>query len=84
MNASQKGLRNTSRKIQQENKMSWNPSNRTLEAFHPGGCPLCKGPIRVGQTIQRIGIGRGWKHYNCDEAAKDEKLYEDNLPGEEM
>jgi hypothetical protein len=62
--------------------MSWNPSNRTLEAFHL--CPICKGPIRVGQTIQRMGIGRGWKHYNCEQAASDEKLYEELLPGEEM
>ncbi len=66
--------------------MSWNPSNRTLESFHRGVCPICKGPIRVGQTIQRVAIGTGWKHYNCHEAAKDEKLlYADELlPGEEI
>ena len=57
-----------------------------MEFFHPGVCPICKGPIRVGQTIQRVGIGTGWKHYNCDEAAEDEKLlYADQLlPGEEI
>ena len=32
--------------------MSWNPSNRTLESFHLGVCPICKGPIRVGQRDQ--------------------------------
>ena len=56
-----------------------------LESFHLGVWLICKGPGRVGQ-IQSVGIGTEWRHYNCDGAAKDEKLLHADqlLLGEEI
>ena len=52
-----------------------------MESFHLGVRTTCKGPIRVGQTIQRVAIGTGWKYYTKGERL----LYADELlNGEEI
>lgn len=48
--------------------MAWNPRNQTLEAFRKGICTKCRGPILVGQIIQRSGPA-SWRQFepNCEE-----------------
>jgi len=52
--------------------MTWNPSNRTLEAFHPGTCCSCGHLIESAQIIQKSYSG-GWKHFNLRDCAGTNK-----------
>jgi hypothetical protein len=35
---------------------------RVMRARRAGTCPLCKGPIHVGQVIAKCGV---WMHASC-------------------
>jgi hypothetical protein len=37
-------------------------ATRTMKARRESTCPLCRGPIRVGQLIARCGF---WAHAAC-------------------
>jgi hypothetical protein len=37
-------------------------ATRTRKARRPGTCPLCRGPIQVGQRIAKLGY---WVHAQC-------------------
>ena len=38
-------------------------AHRTRKARHNGVCPLCQGPVRIGQRIAMLG--RSWVHITC-------------------
>ena len=40
--------------------------SRFLKANLPGHCPICRGPIDVGEEIQKSTFG-GWAHVDCPE-----------------
>jgi hypothetical protein len=38
-------------------------ANRTRKARHSSRCPLCRGPVNIGQYIARLGLT--WVHTTC-------------------
>ncbi len=40
-------------------------ASHARKARHRGRCPLCGGPIAVGQGICRVGRGGTWLHVEC-------------------
>ena len=39
-------------------------ADRVMRARRQGTCPLCRGPVRIGQQIARMGPGC-WVHSGC-------------------
>jgi hypothetical protein len=37
-------------------------ATRVMKARRPGTCPLCREPVRVGESIAKIGF---WAHTQC-------------------
>jgi hypothetical protein len=48
-------------------------ATRTRKARRPGTCPLCRGPIQVGQRIALVGY---WCHAQC----VVDRLHEEDAP----
>lgn len=38
-------------------------AHRTRKARRGGACPLCRGPVRIGQHIAKLGLT--WVHIAC-------------------